>query len=191
MMLMTPIAGAPRTTVLLRDVCVGKMANTNVDMGWEIFIWEMFIWETFVWERWQTRMLVWETSVRRSVTPTVVVMEYIPHSTPSQPAAVDEDSDPRNSRIHRCNRCMVHTHRGWRRNLVGYAHHWTGLYLPILLPASTPQWPQLLGGTPSEIILSAADISNTPRFVITRYARYTTAAKLCSQCRDANLVFSK
>ena len=37
--------------------------------------------EMVVWERWQRRMLVWETSVRRSVTPTAVVMEYIPHST--------------------------------------------------------------------------------------------------------------
>ena len=94
-----------------------------------------------VWERWQTRMLVWETSVRRSVTPTAVVMEYMPHSTIS--AAVDVHTDGQNTYPQMYMPTVGVG--GWGRNLVGYAQCPS---LDPVLANTRPQW-QALGRDPS------------------------------------------
>ena len=127
----------------------------------------MLGWEK--WERWQTRMLVGEVGdLCQTISDAHCCCDGIYAPTLRRRNLLRLANIPtRGIRIRRSYRCMLHS--GWRRNLVGYAHHWTRLYLPILVHNG-----RLLGGAAGEIILPA-DISNRRRFVITRYARYTTA----------------
>ena len=162
------------------------MANTDVDVEWKRFVWECFYGNVCIGDVCMGDVHMGDVhmgDVRMGkMANTDVGMGDLCQTISDAHCCCDGIYAPtlrrrnllrlaniptRGIRIRRSYRCMLHS--GWRRNLVGYAHHWTRLYLPILVHNG-----RLLGGAAGEIILPA-DISNRRRFVITRYARYTTA----------------